>query len=87
MKKKRDSGSFFNGNWRKILWIMQLKLFLVLFSCFQVTAAVHSQGMLLDLRLENASLGQVIWKLEEKTDFTFMYWTDEIKDVKVSLDM
>ena len=87
MKKKRDSGSFFNGNWRKILWIMQLKLFLVLFSCFQVTAAVHSQGKLLDLRLENASLEQVIWKLEEKTDFTFMYWTDEIKDVKVSLDM
>lgn len=87
MKKKRDSSFFLKGNWVKILWIMQLKLFLVLFSCFQVTAAVHSQGKLLDVRLENASLEQVIWELEAKTDFTFMYWTDEIKDVKVSLNM
>ena len=87
MKKKRDSGFPVGENWRKILLIMKLKLFLILFTCCHVTAAVHSQNKLLDMQLENVSLERVIWELEEKTDFTFMYWTAEIKDVKVSLDM
>ncbi len=88
MEKKRDSNFLSRGNWQKISWIMQLKVFLILFSCFQVTAAVHSQSKLLDVQLENVSLEQVIWQLERKTDFTFMYWTYEIKEVKnLSLDM
>ncbi len=87
MKKKRDSGTFFRGIWQKILLVMTLKMCLLMLTCFQVTAAVHSQNKLLDVRLENASLEQVIWELEKKTDFTFMYWTTEIKDVKVSLNM
>ena len=74
MEKKRDSNFLSRGNWQKISWIMQLKVFLILFSCFQVTAAVHSQSKLLDVQLENVSLGQVSWELERKTDFTFMYW-------------
>ncbi len=87
MKKKRDSGFPVGENWQKILLIMKLKLFLILFTCCHVTAAVHSQNNLLDMQLEDVSLERVIWELEEKTDFTFMYWTSEIKDVKVSLNM
>lgn len=87
MKKKRDSGFPLRENWQKILLVMKLKLFFILIACCQVTAAVHSQNKLLDMHLKNVSLEQVIWELEGKTDFTFMYWTSEIKDVKVSVDM
>ena len=87
MKKKRDSGFLVRGNWQKFLLVMKLKLFLILITCCQVTAAVHSQNKLLDVQLDNVSLEEVIWELERKTDFTFMYWTSEVKDVKVSLNM
>lgn len=67
---------------------MKLKVFLILVTCFQVNAAVYSQNKLLDVELKNVTLEQVIWELEKKTDFTFMYWTHEIKNVKnLSLDM
>lgn len=88
MKKKRDSSFFSERNWRKFLLIMRLKVFLILVTCFQVSAAVHSQNKLLDMDLKNVSLEQVIWELERKTDFTFMYWTYEISEVKnLSLNM
>ena len=87
MKKKRDSGFPLRENWQKILLVMKLKLFFILIACCQVTAAVHSQNKLLDMHLKNVTLEQVIWELDGKTDFTFMYWTSEIKDVKVSVDM
>lgn len=87
MKKNRDSGAFLRGNWQKILLVMTLKMCLITFTCFQVVAAAHSQNKLLDVHMENASLEQVIWELERKTDFTFMYWTNEIKQIKVSLNM
>lgn len=60
---------------------------MIAFTCFHVVAAARSQDKLLDMRLENVSLEQVIWELERKTDFTFMYWTSEVKQVKVSLNM
>ena len=68
MKKKRDSSFFSERNWRKFLLIMRLKVFLILVTCFQVSAAVHSQNKLLDMDLKNVSLEQVIWELERKTD-------------------
>ncbi len=66
---------------------MKLKLFLVLIVCGPVTAAVHSQNNILDVQWKNVALEQVIWELEQKTDYTFMYWTAEIQDVKVTLDI
>ncbi|MDE6450814.1 MAG: TonB-dependent receptor plug domain-containing protein, partial [Odoribacter sp.] len=67
--------------------MMKLKVFLVLFACGPVTAAVHSQNNVLDVKWKDMALEQVIWELEEKTDFTFMYWTAEVQDVKVTLDI
>lgn len=87
MEKKRDSSFPLWETWRKVLLVMKLKLFLVLIACCQVSAAVHSQNQALNVCLKDVSLEQVIWELEEKTDFTFMYWIADIKDVKVSVDM
>ena len=56
---------------------------MILFSCFQLNAAVHSQNNVrISLDLENVSLEQVIWEIQKKTDFVFMYGTRDIEGVK-----
>lgn len=63
--------------------MVRLKFFLILFSCFQLNAAVHSQNNVrISLDLENVSLEQVIWEIQKKTDFVFMYGTRDIEGVK-----
>ena len=53
---------------------MKLKIFLILFGCLQVHAAVYSQNdVKISLDLENVSLEEVIWAIERQTDFVFMY--------------
>lgn len=61
MKKNQESIFFDRRKWRKILFVMKLKLILILISSFQLTAAVHSQNSKLTLKMENVSLEQVIW--------------------------
>ena len=71
------------GKLSKILFVVRLKFFLILFSCFQLNAAVHSQNNVrISLDLENVSLEQVIWEIQKKTDFVFMYGTRDIEGVK-----
>ncbi|MDR0765841.1 MAG: SusC/RagA family TonB-linked outer membrane protein [Odoribacteraceae bacterium] len=61
---------------------MKLKVMLVLLSCLPISAAVYSQDSKLSLRVENASLEEVIWNLQKKTGFVFMYGTREIEHVR-----
>lgn len=43
---KKNPGMVFpaRGKLSKILFVVRLKFFLILFSCFQLNAAVHSQN-------------------------------------------
>jgi len=82
---KKNPGMVFpaRGKLSKILFVVRLKFFLILFSCFQLNAAVHSQNNVrISLDLENVSLEQVIWEIQKKTDFVFMYGTRDIEGVK-----
>ena len=82
---KKNPGMVFpaRGKLSKILFVVRLKYFLILFSCFQLNAAVHSQNNVrISLDLENVSLEQVIWEIQKKTDFVFMYGTRDIEGVK-----
>ena len=82
---KKNPGMVFpaRGKLSKILFVVRLKFFLILFSCFQLNAAVHSQNNVrISLDLQNVSLEQVIWEIQKKTDFVFMYGTRDIEGVK-----
>ena len=82
---KKNPGMVFpaRGKLSKILFVVRLKFFLILFSCFQLNAAVHSQNNVrISLDLENVSLEQVIWEIQKKTDFVFMYGARDIEGVK-----
>ena len=82
MKKKRSNDAPVRGRWDKILLIMKLKIALVLLSCLPLSAAVYSQDSKLSLRVENASLEEVIWELQKKTGFIFMYGTRDVERVR-----
>jgi TonB-linked SusC/RagA family outer membrane protein len=51
-------------------------------SCLPLSAAVYSQDSKLSLRAENASLEEVIWELQKKTGFIFMYGTRDVARVR-----
>lgn len=81
---KKNPGMVFpaRGKLSKFLLVMKLKLFLVLFSCMQLNAAVHSQNNAkISIDLKDVSLEQVIWEIQKKTDFVFMYGTRDIEAV------
>ena len=64
MKKKQETVFFGRRKWKKILFVMKLKLVLILISSFQLSAAVYSQGNGLTLKMEDVSLEQVIWEIQ-----------------------
>lgn len=82
---KKNQGTVFPGRGKlsKILLIMKLKLFLILIFGLQVSAAVHSQNNgKISLNLTDVTLEQVIWEIQKKTDFVFMYGTKDIERVE-----
>ncbi len=81
MKKNQETIFFNRRKWQKILFVMKLKLILILISCFQLTAAVHSQNNRLTLKMEEVTLEQLIWEIQKQTDFVFMYGTQDIAKV------
>ena len=81
MKKDRDCGPGGRINWKKILLAMNLKLLLLLVSCFHVQASAWSQERLVDVEMRDATLEEVIWELERQSGFTFLYWTEDVRDV------
>ncbi|MDR1274515.1 MAG: secretin and TonB N-terminal domain-containing protein, partial [Odoribacteraceae bacterium] len=82
MKKNQDSTSPGRGKWNKILLIMKLKIMLVVISCLPMSATAYSQNSKVSMHVENASLEEIIWDLQKKTDFVFMYGTREIDHVR-----
>lgn len=60
---------------------MKLKLILIFISCFLFSAKVFSQNKL-TLKMNNASLEQVIWEIQKQTKLVFMYGSKDIEAVK-----
>lgn len=60
-----------------ILFVM-----LLLGYVMQASAVVKAQSVRVDLDMNNASLTQVLWELEKKTDIVFFYSVDDVSSVK-----
>lgn len=48
----------------------------------QASEVVKAQNVRIDLDIQNASLSQVLWELEKRTDFVFFYNVDDVSNVK-----
>lgn len=74
MKKKR------NCRWRtcmlmpgKIFLTMKLTFILLLLGVLQLSASVYSQNSMLSLNLKNCTVKEVLQKIEEQSEFRFLY--------------
>ncbi len=80
MKKKLKQEPRIRVLLLKPKWIMSTFFSLVFFSFLQAMPLELQNNI--SLSLKNASLESVIWELKEQTGFTFLYSTDDIKDVQ-----
>jgi len=73
---------------KKILSIMKLTVvFLIAFS-LQISASVYSQTTKLSLNVQNQSIKDVLYLIENQTDFRFIYESGKINlDKKVSVQV
>ncbi len=87
MKKKMNSlCSVFSGH-RKIFRAMRISLFLILISALQVLAsASYSQSTRLSLNMKNVTVKDVLFQIEEQSEFYFLY-NSELIDVQRKVDI
>lgn len=80
MNKKRHKNQAERSSRR--LWIT------LLFFCFTVTGFMQAANAVfaqttVTATFKNATLSEVLWEVQRQTDFTFVYSTEEVKNVKV----
>lgn len=61
---------------------MNLKVMLLLYTCLYIPTSVYAQEVRLTVKMENATLEQVIWHIQQETDFVFMYGSNDVAEVK-----
>jgi len=87
MKKNRTVGGYRYPILRKILMTMRLTMFLILISFAQANAGqIHSESSKLTLKIRNSSIENVLFEIEKKTDYVFVYSKDLI-DVNRIVDV
>ena len=87
MKKKRWNPICGSG-WTKIFFMMRITMFFMFAGLLQLSASVYSQQTILNLKVEKASVSEVLRLIEDQSDFHFLYRSDNIKDIpEVSIDV
>ena len=81
-------GDYVFPEWKKLFRIMKLTIFLILFSMASVFAGkTYSQTKMLNLKMEKSTVKEVLSKIEDLSEFYFMY-SGKVIDVnrEVSID-
>eukprot|EP01029_Cantina_marsupialis_P027308 TRINITY_DN759_c0_g1_i1.p1 TRINITY_DN759_c0_g1~~TRINITY_DN759_c0_g1_i1.p1 ORF type:complete len:1199 (-),score=125.62 TRINITY_DN759_c0_g1_i1:1617-5213(-) len=84
MKKNHVFGHYPCNVWRKTFRVMKLTVLLMLMGIFSVAAEGFAQGGTISLRMENASLEDILQELKVHSDYTFVYSDQHIEEVKHS---
>ena len=71
-----------SGRWRKMILIMNLKLFILLCCVHVANANVFSQEQRLDVSFENEKMLDVIDYLQRQTGFQFFYLKQNLEAAK-----
>ena len=58
---------------RKIFLVMKITFILILVGVLQLSASVYSQNLNLSLDLKNCSIKEVLKKIEDKSEYRFLY--------------
>jgi TonB-linked SusC/RagA family outer membrane protein len=87
MQKNMKLLCLFGNRHRKILRIMRITLFIVLFGAFQAMAgAGYSQNARLSLHLQGTSVRDVLGAIEAQSEYYFLY-NSELIDVQRKVDL
>ncbi len=78
MKKKWLNDERLNHSLFKWLRIMKLTLFFLLAALIHVSASVYSQQTKLSVSLKNAAVKDVLERIEDQSDYFFMYRDEDI---------
>lgn len=82
MKKKWKGYFPHEGMYVKILRIMKLCTCLLLCTVMSISASVRAQHARVNLDLKDATLEEVIWTLEKKSEITFFYNVADVAKIK-----
>ena len=86
MKKKKCNPIRLFG-WKKLFLMMRITAILMLTGLIHVSASVYSQKTTLEFKLKNVSVEEVLQKIEEQSNFYFLYRSDFLKELpEVSID-
>ncbi|WP_221929343.1 SusC/RagA family TonB-linked outer membrane protein [Saccharicrinis carchari] len=67
---------------------MKLSVFLMLIGMIQVSANVYSQTGKINVQVEQVSMSELLWELQEKSDAVFVFNTKDLENLpEVSIDM
>ncbi len=83
MKKlfKKSLFSFIvNRNILKIIIVMKLTIFIFLTGILSVAARGYSQNTRLNISLQDASIQELIYEIEDQSEFNFFYKDDQLSD-------
>ena len=70
---------------KKSLFIMRLTVFFCLVCMCNLSANVHAQNIRFDLKMENATIEQVLNRISESTKLDFFYNNSRIDVYKKSM--
>ena len=62
--------------------LLCMKLTLLIVCCFFMQSFTVLSAQSITLRMENASLEEVLWELKEITELTFLYSDEDVREVK-----
>ncbi len=83
MKKKRPDPILVIGL-RKIFLVMRITVFLMVLGIIHVSASVYSQQTQLSVKAEKTNVVSVLQKIEEQSQFYFLYRSDLLNEVPAS---
>ena len=85
--KKKQCKPILRYGWKKLFFMMRLTAILMLIGFVHVSASVYSQRTNLELRMKNATVEEVLQKIEEQSNLYFLYRSDFLKNLpEVSID-
>lgn len=81
---KKDKENLGRSSRRKVLCVTGLVCLFLTGGLTDAPARPALQGTTVTVTIENATLRDVIWELQKQTDFTFVYSTPDVQQVKVN---
>ena len=80
MENRTENSRRYGGRWRKTQKIMKLCMLFLCAAFLQVSANTYSQEAKLDLKVNNASLEQVMNNIRRQSEFSFFFDDAAVKN-------